>query len=325
MASEPAPPKSDAFWRTLLTLALGFALPVLACYGLILVSTLALNVLATSGGAADDLGAGDAVALIRVEGVIVSSAGVFDTGVAAADRITAQLERAAENEDVKAVVLAVNSPGGGVNASDVIHHAIRGLDKPVVVIMGDVAASGGYYISAPADWIIANPNTLTGSIGVISQFIDVDELLQEYGVDVVVVTSGPRKDFGSPFREMTEEERAYWQGITDEIYASFVEIVAAGRGLDEGAVRELSDGRVYTGRQALANGLIDALGYEEDAVAKAAELGGIVGEPRVIEMQPEISFGDYLAGFSARGRLPNLTEVLNWIGHPTVEARWTGN
>ncbi len=310
----------------LVTLFIGFALPVLACYGLILTSVLAINLLATSSGFAspDDLGGADAVALIRVQGVIVSSAGPLDTSIAAADRIIGQLERAAGNDNVKAVLLAVNSPGGGVNASDRIHHAITELDKPVVVMMSDLAASGGYYISAPADWIIANPNTLTGSIGVISQFINVDELLQEYGVDVVVVTSGPRKDFGSPFRDMTDEERAYWQETTDEIYDSFVEIVVAGRTLDEGTVRELADGSVYTGRQALDNGLVDALGYEEDAIAKAAELGGITGEPRVIEMQTDITIEDFLTGLATRSYLPNLAEVLNLIGHPTLEARWLG-
>ena len=318
--------KVDKFWCTLVTLFIGFALPVLACYGLILTSVLAINLLATSSGFAspDDLGGADAVALIRVQGVIVSSAGPFDTGIAAADRIIGQLEQAAGNDNVKAVLLAVNSPGGGVNASDRIHHAITELDKPVVVMMSDLAASGGYYISAPADWIIANPNTLTGSIGVISQFINVDELLQEYGVDVVVVTSGPRKDFGSPFRDMTDEERAYWQETTDEIYDSFVEIIVAGRTLDEDTVLELADGSVYTGRQALENGLVDALGYEEDAIAKAAELGGITGEPRVIEMQTDITIEDFLTGLATRSYLPNLAEVLNLIGHPTLEARWLG-
>jgi protease-4 len=224
---------------------------------------------------------------------------------------------------VRAILLYVNSPGGGVRASDVIYHALQEAGKPIVVYMGDTAASGGYYISMAGDWLIANPNTVTGSIGVISEFPTAEGLLEKVGVDFVVITSGERKDFGSPYREMTPEERAYWQATVDEIHADFVAIVAAGRGLAVDEVLPLADGGVFTGRQALAHGLIDALGYEADAVAKAAELGGIAGEPRLIEYDAPVGFFDLLSQ-AVRGPslVPSLAELAQWVGYPRLQARW---
>ena len=199
------------------------------------------------------------------------------------------------------------------------------LDKPIVVVMGDVAASGGYYVSMAGDWIIANPNTLTGSIGVISEFPNAEGLLEKVGVDFVVITSGPRKDFGSPYREMTEAEQAYWQKTIDEIYASFVQIVAEGRQMTVAEVEPLADGGVYTGRQALELKLIDQLGYEDDAVNKAAELGGIEGEPRIIEYRERPPLFELLTQSAARNSLlPSLAEIMALVGHPTVSLRWIG-
>src|SRR5688572_15003585 len=272
-----------AYWRILAALVVGFGLPVAACFGLVLTSALALRLMAGGGAPPSSTfssrgpATGPAVAVIRVEGLITSGeAGPFETGaVAAADTLVEQIEEAQADPDVKSILLYVNSPGGGVTASDVIYNALTKVDKPIVVLMGDLAASGGYYISMASDWIIANPNTLTGSIGVISEFPNADALLDKVGVEFVVITSGPRKDFGSPYREMTEQERQYWQAIVDEAYSGFVAIVAEGRSLPVEQVLPLADGRVFTGRQALDAGLLDALGYEADALAKAAELGGI--------------------------------------------------
>jgi protease-4 len=245
--------------------------------------------------------------------------------VAAADTLVEQIEEAQADPDVKSILLYVNSPGGGVTASDVIYHALTKVDKPIVVLMGDLAASGGYYISMASDWIIANPNTLTGSIGVISEFPNADALLDKVGVEFVVITSGPRKDFGSPYREMTEEERQYWQAIVDEAYSGFVAIVAEGRNLPVEQVLPLADGRVYTGRQALDAGLLDALGYEEDAIAKAAELGGITGEPRIIEYTPEPRLFDLLSmAAQPKSLLPSIAEVFTLFGHPSLSAKWIG-
>jgi protease-4 len=321
------------FLRAVLAVATGFLLPVLACYGLIFVSGLTIQLMSfLSPARRTDVvssGAGPAVAVIPVEGVITSGrqSNLFpNTSVAAADTIVDQIRRAEADGDVRAIVLYVNSPGGGVNASDVIYHTLEGVDKPVVVLMGDTAASGGYYISMAADWIVAHPNTLTGSIGVISEFTNASGLLDKVGVDVVVITSGPRKDFGSPYREMTDAERQYWQGIVDETYADFVAIVAQGRHLPADQVLSLADGRVFTGRQALDAGLVDALGYKEDAIAKAAELGGIAGEPRIIEYTPQPRLFDLLAEAAGNrpALLPSVAEILALVGHPRLEARWTG-
>ena len=332
--AEPAPsskPNRDLqgslFWRLLLTLMIGFSLPVFACFGLILTAALAFNLLAA--GAQDDSfgssGSGDAVAIIRANGLILSgTSSPFDTGIASADWIVNNVERAAADDSVKAIVLAVDSPGGGVVASDLIYHGLSQVDKPIVVSMGDVAASGGYYISMAADWVIANPNTLTGSIGVISEFPNAEELLDKIGVELVVIKSGANKDIGSFARDMTLEERQIWQGIIDETYNGFVQIVADGRNLPEDQVRELADGRIYTGRQALDLKLVDALGYEEDAIAKAAELGGIQGQPRIIEYRRRPAIEDFLTGFAGRSTLPSPAEIIRWIGLPSLSARWIG-
>ena len=330
-AREHPRSENGAFWRVLGALIAGFGLPVLACYGLLLTTALAFRLMAATGPAPTNqfagAGTGPAVAVIRVEGLITSGeAGPFETSaVAAAETLIEQIEEADANDDVRAILLYVNSPGGGVIASDVIYHALEDVDKPIVVLMGDLAASGGYYISMASDWIIANPNTLTGSIGVISEFPNADELLDKVGVEFVVITSGPRKDFGSPYREMTEEERQYWQSIVDEAYSGFVAIVAEGRGLPVEDVLPLADGRVYTGRQALDANLIDALGYEEDAIAKAAELGGITGEPRIIEYTPTPTFLDFLnAAAEQRSLLPSVAEIFTLFGHPSLSAKWVG-
>jgi protease-4 len=308
---------------------LGFSLPVLACFGLILSSAAGLQLLSLGAPAGvpsvSGPAFGPAVAIIRVQGLIVTQADPFDySAVASSAEIVDLIGQAGRDPDVRAVVLAVNSPGGSVVASDEIHHALEQLNKPVVASMGELAASGGYYVSAGSDWIVANPNTLTGSIGVISEFPNAAGLLEKIGVDFVVITSGPRKDFGSPYRPMSAAERRYWQQTVDEIYAGFVRLVAEGRGIPEDEIRDLADGSVYTGRQALDLGLVDALGYEEDAIAKAAELGGISGEPRVIEYAPTPGFFGLLSSALSRGTLPSLAQVLTWFGHPSVAVRWTG-
>ncbi len=328
--SGPAPKNPPApvrLWPLLVALLVGFALPVLTCVGLVVVSVISLQVLSLGAGpASSDAGYGPAVALIRVEGTITSgSAGALDTSVASSGSIIAQIEQAKKDTNVKAIVLAVDSPGGGVNASDQIYHALKNAGKPIVVLMGDTAASGGYYISMAGDWIVANPNTLTGSIGVISEFPNAAGLLDKVGVNFIVVTSGPRKDIGSPYREMTEAERAYWQAIIDETYQSFVQIVADGRHKTVEEVKPLADGGVYTGREALKLGLVDQLGYKEDAVAKAAELGHISGTPRIVEFKRAPTLIDLLGSLGqSRSLVPSLAEIMNLVGHPSLSAQWLG-
>ncbi|MBE0616526.1 MAG: signal peptide peptidase SppA [Proteobacteria bacterium] len=187
------------------------------------------------------------------------------------------------DDEIKAVVLRVESPGGVIAPSQEIHDQVARTvqKKPLVISMGALAASGGYYVSAPATKIVANPGTATGSIGVLIQLKEVHALFDKLGLRARVIKSGPFKDAGSPFREMTEEERAVFQGLIDDLFAQFVDAVAQGRGLSPEAVRNLADGRVYSGRQALELGLVDRLGGFWDAVALAAELGGLEGEPRL--------------------------------------------
>jgi protease-4 len=324
------PARERRAWPLLLALLIGFALPVLTCLALMVASALSLQIL-TSGLSAPTPGlgsggSGPAVAVIRVSGVLISGrSNAFDTGLAASDNIVDQINQAKQDASVKAILLMVNSPGGSVVGSDLIYRALKNAGKPIVVMMGETAASGGYYISMASQWIVANPNSLTGSIGVISEFPNASGLLQKVGVDFVVVTSGPRKDIGSPYREMTESERAYWQAIIDETYQGFVAIVAEGRHQTAEEIKPLADGGVYTGRQALQLGLVDQLGYEDDAVAKAAQLGGITGKPRVVEYKRSPTFFDLLNNMSqSRSLVPSLAEVMNLIGHPTLSARWIG-
>jgi len=308
-----------------LAFVLGFAMPVCSCVG---TGFLTLSALGNMAGESVPTmtGVGDAVAVIRLEGTISSDSleGYLTPQGITPTLVTDLLGQAAANPDIKAVVARVNSPGGSVVASDEIYHAFLEFEKPIVVWMGDTAASGGYYIACGSDYIFAHPGTLTGSIGVISQFLNVEELLDDIGVDVVVITSGPHKDIGSFFREMTEEEQALWRGITDQVYGDFVELVAQARDLPVEEVHELADGSVYTGQQALEHGLVDEVGTPDDAIAKAAELGGIEGEPRVIELESVPSFLDTLYGFQARSAVPTLEEILSWAGAPSLEFRFVG-
>jgi protease-4 len=176
-------------------------------------------------------------------------------------------------------VLEVNSPGGGVTASDEMHQSILDFREqtglPVVVSMGDVAASGGYYISTAADRIVANETTLTGSLGVIFALTDFSELADRYGVEQEVVKSGEFKDMGSSFRDLTPEEREILQSIVDESYDEFVGVIVEGRGLPEERVREIADGRVYSGEQAKELGLVDSFGGLDEAAEVSRDLANI--------------------------------------------------
>lgn len=273
---------------------------------------------------------GDAVALIRVEGTIQGGdapTDMFNSASGAySERIVRQLKLAADDTGVKAVVLRVDSPGGGVVASDEIYEQVAAMEKPVLVSMGTMAASGGYYISAAADEIWANPHTLTGSIGVISQFINVQEFIDEYGIDVTTIKSGANKDTGSMYREMTEDELAIWQSIIDESYDGFVKIIVEGRDLDEATVRKLADGRVYTGQQALKLGLVDNLGNIDQVVDRAAELGGIKGEPRLINYDTDAPLlGSLWGAFSQPSPVEEMKDFLHVNTGPTLMYLYTGN
>jgi protease-4 len=264
----------------------------------------------------------EGVAVVRIEGVIVSGKepdwALTTTDNAYSESIIERLERAGEDQAVKAVVLRVNSPGGGIVATDEIYTTLKELEKPVVASMGEMAASGGYYVSCAAREIIANPATLTGSIGVISTVPNFEELLDKIGIEMLVIKSGTMKDELSPYREPTEQEIAHWQGITDEAYEQFLGVVVQERDLDPEEAREMADGRVYTGQQALDLALVDRLGNLPDAIDLAAELGGIEGEPRVIEYQRTPSLMEMLlSSLAPRPTSLSLEELLG------IERRFT--
>jgi protease-4 len=191
--------------------------------------------------------------------------------------------------------------------------------------MASIAASGGYYVSAPADYIIARPDTLTGSLGVIMTLYDATELMDKVGLQVIDITSGENKAIGSMFAEMTPAQRDILQTLTDESYTEFVRVISEGRGMSEEDVRALADGRVYSGRQALENGLVDELGNFDDAIAKAAELGGIQGEPRIIYFEHIPTFREMLTGFSSqigKTEAERALELFSEFTAPTLEYRY---
>jgi len=245
-----------------------------------------------------DLSSEERIAVVRVEGVILD-----------AQQTIGELKRYGENPLVKAVVIRIDSPGGGVVPSQEIHDAVKRIrdkhNKLVIASMGTVAASGGYYIAAATDRIVANPGTLTGSIGVIMELANVEGLMKKIGVESVVIKSGDHKDLGSPFRAMNGEDRHILQNVMDDVHSQFIEAVAAGRSLDIKEVRALADGRIFTGRQAKTAKLVDELGDLNDAIKLAADMGGIEGEPRVVEPRKRFSIRDLLEGRFG-GILPNL-------------------
>jgi protease-4 len=224
----------------------------------------------------------DAVGVIYVEGMIGPS-GSGTVSMVNSEVVLDYVKQAESDSRVKAIVVYVNSPGGAVVPSDQIYHALRDAAKPVVAAMGDVAASGGYYIAVGADTIVAHPATLTGSIGVYGQIINAADLLETLGIEGIIVRSGDNKAAGNWFEHPTEEQLAIEQAMVDELYELFVSVVSEGRGMDIDRVRELADGRAYTGRQALELGLVDRLGSLPDAIREAARMGGIDGEPQIIE------------------------------------------
>lgn len=233
-------------------------------------------------------GFGDKVAVIEVFGTIDDSAPVIR-----------QLKKWGKSGSIKAIVIHVNSPGGAVAPSQEIHDEIRRVreeeEKVVVVSMSSMAASGGYLISCAADRIMANPGTMTGSIGVIIQFPTVGKLFDKIGINYETVKAGELKAVGSLDRRMTSRERQMLQALVMDTYEQFVEVVQDGRKLDKEEIYKIADGSIYSGRQAYELGLVDTLGGFEDAVRLAADMAGISGEPRIVkEYRPKRSFWDLI-------------------------------
>lgn len=279
---------------------------LVVCFGFL------FAVLAMGGGGAhgdegwgdDDKGPGPRIGIVYVEGEISTSLSTLK-----------RLHQLREDKQIDAIVVRINSPGGAVAPSQEIYAAVKraAAKKKVVCSMGTLAASGGYYIAAACDKILALPGTITGSIGVISQLPRLEGLMALLHVDFETIKSGPMKDAGSPFRTMTPDERKLFQTFVDDIYEQFLDDVAAGRKLDKSKLRPLADGRILTGKQALAAGLVDELGNFELAVERAAELAGKQGPP--VPVFPKKSGGSLLSEI-LRGAADNLK-----VGAPTIQTR----
>jgi protease-4 len=274
---------------------LSFIAVVLALIAVIGLSMVAIYFGFGFGG---DLGTSDKVAVIYVQGTMLTGNVPSGLGYATSEEISENIREAVKDENVKAIVLRINSGGGSPAAAQEIVEEIEKAQKagvPVVISMGDTAASAAYYISAPADYIIANPSTSTGSIGVIWTFQNLSAYYNDEGVEYYIAKSGEMKDMGGSWRGLTDEEKEYADKVILETYEEFITQVAEGRNMSRGEVKELADGRIYTGLTAKKVGLVDELGNLYDAIDKAAELGGIQGEPRVVYMN-QISLSKLLLG-----------------------------
>ena len=266
---------------------------------------------------------GGQVALIRIEGIITAgraSQSPFGASGAGSETIVNALEEFRKDNSVKSAVIRINSPGGSAAGSQEVYQEIvrvRKEGKKITVSMGDVAASGGYYISSAADRIIADPASLTGSIGVIMETTDMSKLFGKIGIDFGTIKSGPHKDMGSISRPLTAEEKTLLQGIINDVYDQFLTDVSIGRKIPKAEVRKLADGRIFTGRQALNYKLVDRLGTLNDALRAAADDAGIKGEYSVKEYQRpmglfEVLFGsnDSTAPFGQIGALGEIARKL---------------
>ncbi|MGD0211046.1 MAG: signal peptide peptidase SppA [Desulfomonilia bacterium] len=232
------------------------------------------------GGSAVKTSMKPAIGIIEVDGVITDSLSYLDT-----------IKQFTDDDKIKAVVVRLDSPGGKVGPSQEVYSALLKLKKkkPVVASFGALGASGAYYIACAADTIYALPGTMTGSIGVIMEFFDASEGLKRLGITPNSITAGTLKDAGSPFKPMSEQEKAYFKALVDDVHLQFIEAVSSGRKLKVETVRQFADGRVFTGRQARAIGLVDKIGGIDDAVDEAKKRGHIVGEPRIV--RPETHEG----------------------------------
>lgn len=245
------------------------------------------------------------VGVVKVQGIITES-----------ERINAWIQKLARDTDIRGVIVRINSPGGGVAPSQEIYSELRRLarKKPVVASMGSVAASGGYYIACAAESIVANPGTITGSIGVKAQLADFRQLMDKIGIQDETITSGPYKDAGSPTHPLTPEEKAYFQALVDDLYEQFVHDVAEGREMDVEQVRKYADGRAYTGRQAKEFELVDYLGGMSQAIERIQTLAKIT-KPIALVKGPEKEFSllSFLLGIREKMVLKNDVFGPHWV------------
>ena len=286
----------------------------LVLFGFMLLAYSALKSTSTGVSLETETTVGARIGIVEAKGTIGEAA---PSGIDS-DKVVKLLKKYERDEDIKAVVLRVDSPGGAVAPSQEIHDAVKRIKarKKVVVSMGGMAASGGYYISAPADRIFAEPGTLTGSIGVIFLHFNVRGLLEWAKVEETTLKSGKYKDTLSPFRPIQETDREEIQSISDDVYSQFVQAVAQGRGMPEARVREIAEGRIYTGKRAKELKLVDELGGFDDAVAAAWGLAGQSGEPKVQypPRERELSLRDLVRG-AFQGAFQGATEGVRSAPH----------
>ena len=265
-----------------------------------------------SGSGSRKFSFGDKIAVVEIRGLITQSQGIIE-----------ELHQFNDDEGVKAIILRIDSPGGGVGPSQEIYREVLKIKsnkkKKVITSMGSVAASGGYYIASASDLIVANPGTITGSIGVLMEFTNIEELFRKIGIKGVVLKSGEHKDIGSPFREMTPEEKRLIQSVIDNVHQQFIQAVADGRKIDRLKVAQVADGRILTGEQAKQLGLVDQLGNLQDAIDTAAKMVGIEGKPLVLYPKKKFSLLELLVEGITEAILKTLSEKgvqLNYRLHP---------
>jgi len=294
---QPPPPRgmsAGAKWA----IGCGVAI-VLAGIAMVILLIVAVIGVATSASSYGGMPTGN-IALIRLEGAITAGGGgggLFGQA-ASAEEIVRQLQKADEARQIKGILLRINSPGGSAAGSQEMYAEVRRIreHKPVFVSMGDMAASGGYYVASASDRIFADPGTMTGSIGVISASIEMSGLFSKIGIKPEVMKEGKFKDMGSGLRPLTDTERQIFQTMLADVYDQFTAAVAEGRHLTRAQVKQVATGQIYTGRQALKLGLVDELGGMRPAVRALAKRVGIVGAPKVVEFRRrslmDVLFGD---------------------------------
>ena len=261
-----------------------------------------------------------------------SSTGLFEekigvvsiTGtISSSEKISSELVKFAKDDSISAIILRINSPGGGVGATQEIYREVQKItpQKPIVASMGSIAASGGYYVAAPATRIVSNPGTITGSIGVFIQFVRLEELMNKIGVDLEIVKSGEFKDMGSPDRKLTQRDREIIDVLIKDLQGQFVSAVASGRNLSVEKVQEIADGRIFSGARAKDLGLVDFMGNFQDAVEITKKIVGIKGDVALV--YPKKSTGK-LWNLFLESSARNIVGVLTEKGGSSVEYRWDG-
>jgi len=292
-------------------------LGILGVLAVLIVGFIALlfSIIKSGGNRTEEvtIGSGGKIAVVELKGLITSS-----------DEIVRQVKKYRENSSIKAILLRVDSPGGGVVASQEMYEEVRKTrdgGKPVVISMGSLAASGGYYVACGGSRLVANKGTLTGSIGVIAEFLQLQDALDKLGIGVKTIKSGKLKDSGSSTRRMTEEDQKYFQGLMEDVHGQFIHVVETERGISHEDAIALADGRVFTGEQAVLNGLVDTLGTYEDAVTITAEIVGIEGEPAIVKERRRRSVFDSFFDDVAEGLSDLTQEVKN---RPVLSFRFIG-